>query len=47
MVATATNFAAGLAGQSLSHQEVLDLMADNAARLRRLLLGTVDGLRRA
>lgn len=42
--AMVTNFAAGMAGQALSHQEVLDLMAANTAKLRRLLTGAVDRL---
>jgi len=43
-VAMVTNYAAGLAGQALSHQEVLDLMRTNAARLRLLLTGAVERL---
>ena len=35
-VAMVTNYAAGLAGQPLSHQEVLDLMDANAERLKKL-----------
>lgn len=42
--AMVTNYAAGLSGQKLSHQEVLDLMAENAVRLRRLLAGAVERL---
>lgn len=41
-VAMVTNYAAGLAGRPLSHQEVLDLMAQNAACLRRLLARAVE-----
>ncbi len=43
-VCMVTNYAAGLAGQSLSHQEVLDLMAANALRLRQLLTGAIGRL---
>ena len=43
-VAMVTNYAAGLAGQALCHQEVLDLMAANTLALRRLLLGAIDRL---
>ncbi|MGE5529947.1 MAG: S-methyl-5'-thioadenosine phosphorylase [Patescibacteria group bacterium] len=39
--AMVTNYAAGMAGQALSHQEVLDLMSANAARLRRLFVGAL------
>lgn len=43
-VAMVTNYAAGMAGRALSHQEVLDLMAANAQRLRALLMGAIDRL---
>jgi len=41
-VAMVTNYAAGMAGRPLSHQEVLDLMAANAARLRWLLARAIE-----
>ncbi|MGQ9780288.1 MAG: S-methyl-5'-thioadenosine phosphorylase [Bacillota bacterium] len=41
-VAMVTNYAAGMAGRPLSHQEVLELMAENTTRLRKLLVRTVE-----
>ncbi len=41
-VALVTNWAAGLAGTKLTHQEVVSLMEANLARLRRLLARAID-----
>ncbi|MGE5554283.1 MAG: S-methyl-5'-thioadenosine phosphorylase [Betaproteobacteria bacterium] len=41
-VALVTNWAAGLAGTKLTHQEVVALMEANLARLRKLLARTID-----
>jgi len=43
-VAIATNFAAGLAGRALSHEEVVAAMAAATQDVQRLLLEAVDGL---
>lgn len=43
-VAMVTNYAAGIAQGRLSHQEVVDAMAENAANLRRLLMRAVEML---
>ncbi len=43
-VAVVTNFAAGISPTSLSHQEVLDLMATQTGRVLDLLLKTAAGL---
>jgi 5'-methylthioadenosine phosphorylase len=43
-VAIATNYAAGLAGRPLSHDEVVAAMGTALADVRRLLLGTVERL---
>ena len=39
-----TNYAAGMAGQPLTHEEVLEVMAANGANLRRLILEALPGL---
>lgn len=44
-VAISTNYAAGLAGRPLSHQEVVEAMGSATADVRRLLLGTIARLR--
>lgn len=36
-----TNFAAGISPTPLTHQEVLEIMADNATNLRKLAMGTL------
>jgi 5'-methylthioadenosine phosphorylase len=36
-----TNFAAGISPTPLTHQEVLEIMAENAANLRKLAMGTL------
>lgn len=43
-IAMVTNFAAGISPTKLTHQEVLDVMADNAANLRKLIMKAVAGL---
>lgn len=43
-LALVTNFAAGISKEVLTHQEVLDVMASNAAHLRALLMTTVPKL---
>ncbi|HZK25490.1 MAG TPA: S-methyl-5'-thioadenosine phosphorylase [Oscillospiraceae bacterium] len=43
-VALCTNFAAGLAPQELTHQEVLDVMAENVDKVRRLLAEVIPRL---
>ncbi|WPD20269.1 S-methyl-5'-thioadenosine phosphorylase [Thermaerobacter composti] len=43
-VAMVTNYAAGMAGQPLTHEEVLEVMAANGANLRRLILEALPGL---
>ncbi|MGE5507194.1 MAG: S-methyl-5'-thioadenosine phosphorylase [Chitinophagales bacterium] len=43
-IALVTNWAAGLAGCTLTHQEVVELMNANLARLRRLLAETIERL---
>jgi len=40
-VALSTNFAAGISKTVLTHQEVLEMMAENAKKLRRLLTATI------
>ncbi|WP_031515326.1 S-methyl-5'-thioadenosine phosphorylase [Desulfofalx alkaliphila] len=40
-VCMVTNFAAGISPTNLTHQEVLDVMAENAANLRQLAMGTM------
>ncbi len=45
-VAIATNFAAGLAGQPLSHDEVVAAMGQATADVRRLMLAALEGLDR-
>jgi len=42
LVAAVTNFAAGISATPLTHQEVLEVMAANAARLRSLLWRAVE-----
>lgn len=41
-VAMSTNFAAGMSGSILTHQEVLEVMAENTENVRRLLAAAVD-----
>jgi 5'-methylthioadenosine phosphorylase len=43
-VALSTNFAAGISPAVLSHQEVLDVMAENVENVRTLLMETIEGL---
>lgn len=43
-VCLSTNFAAGMTGQPLTHQEVMDLMSDHAGHLRALLERTLAHL---
>lgn len=43
-IAMVTNFAAGISRSKLSHQEVVEMMAENAEKLRGLLMETVLGL---
>lgn len=43
-VSLVTNFAAGLSQSPLTHQEVLEVMADNVAHLRSILLEALPGL---
>jgi 5'-methylthioadenosine phosphorylase len=43
-IAMVTNFAAGISPNKLTHQEVLDVMAENAANLRKLIMQAVAGL---
>ena len=43
-VALSTNFAAGMSPTVLTHQEVLDVMADNVDKVRRLLMEVVPSL---
>lgn len=45
-VAMVTNFAAGMTGQPLSHQEVLSVMADNVHQVRDLFFAAIDSLDR-
>jgi 5'-methylthioadenosine phosphorylase len=40
-VCMVTNFAAGISPNPLTHQEVLDIMAENAANLRKLAMNTI------
>lgn len=37
-----TNYAAGISRDRLSHQEVLDMMAENIDHIRELIMGTLD-----
>ncbi|MBE3587204.1 MAG: S-methyl-5'-thioadenosine phosphorylase [Thermoanaerobacteraceae bacterium] len=41
-IAMVTNFAAGISPTRLSHQEVVDVMAENAANLRRLVMRAIE-----
>ncbi|MFZ5643370.1 MAG: S-methyl-5'-thioadenosine phosphorylase [Bacillota bacterium] len=43
-IAMVTNFAAGISPNKLTHQEVLDVMAENAANLRKLIMQAISGL---
>src|SRR5690606_15581889 len=43
-ISMVTNYAAGLAGYPLSHEEVLDVMARNIAGLRDLIIETIPRL---
>ncbi|BDG60081.1 S-methyl-5'-thioadenosine phosphorylase [Caldinitratiruptor microaerophilus] len=43
-VSMVTNFAAGISPQPLTHEEVLEVMAQNAERLRRLAMLALDNL---
>lgn len=43
-IAMVTNFAAGISPNKLTHQEVLDVMAQNSANLRQLIMQAVSGL---
>ncbi|MDA8337259.1 MAG: S-methyl-5'-thioadenosine phosphorylase [Peptococcaceae bacterium] len=43
-VAMVTNFAAGISPTRLSHQEVLDVMAQNAGNIQRLAMQVIDWL---
>ncbi|MEX2355576.1 MAG: S-methyl-5'-thioadenosine phosphorylase [Thermaerobacterales bacterium] len=40
-VGMVTNFAAGITGQPLTHQEVLDILQQNSERLRKLIMNSV------
>ncbi|MFZ5591989.1 MAG: S-methyl-5'-thioadenosine phosphorylase [Bacillota bacterium] len=41
-VAMVTNYAAGISSSKLSHQEVVEIMTDNGANLRRLLMRAIS-----
>ncbi|MCQ2559286.1 MAG: S-methyl-5'-thioadenosine phosphorylase [Clostridia bacterium] len=43
-IAMVTNFAAGISPTALTHQEVLEVMAENAVKLRQLLIETISNL---
>ncbi|MHB8156014.1 MAG: S-methyl-5'-thioadenosine phosphorylase, partial [Desulfocucumaceae bacterium] len=43
-IAMVTNFAAGISPNKLTHQEVLDVMAENAANLRKLIMQAITDL---
>ncbi|MFZ5634910.1 MAG: S-methyl-5'-thioadenosine phosphorylase [Bacillota bacterium] len=43
-IAMVTNFAAGISPGKLSHQEVVEMMAENAEKLRGLVMRAVSGL---
>ena len=43
-VAMVTNYAAGIADSHLTHEEVLDMMAQLSADIKELLLNTIDAL---
>lgn len=43
-VAMVTNYAAGISPEKLSHQEVLDIMEENAENLRKLIMTTIAEL---
>jgi len=43
-IAMVTNFAAGISPNKLTHQEVLDVMAQNSANLRQLIMQAVSEL---
>lgn len=43
-IAMVTNFAAGISSTKLSHQEVVEIMAENGERLRNLIMRTVAGM---
>ncbi|MTI84546.1 MAG: S-methyl-5'-thioadenosine phosphorylase [Firmicutes bacterium] len=43
-IAMVTNFGAGISQDRLSHQEVLDVMDENANNLRKLVMGTISVL---
>lgn len=42
-IAMVTNFAAGISPNKLSHREVVDMMAENAEKLRGLIMQAVSG----
>lgn len=41
-IAMATNWAAGMSDQPLTHEEVVDFMSDNVSKFKKLILRTVD-----
>ncbi|MDU4961400.1 MAG: S-methyl-5'-thioadenosine phosphorylase [Sporomusaceae bacterium] len=41
-VSMVTNFAAGISSQALTHSEVVDTMRENSARIRTLLMRTIE-----
>jgi 5'-methylthioadenosine phosphorylase len=43
-VSMVTNFAAGISPQALTHEEVLEVMAENAENLKRLVMGTLRAI---
>lgn len=43
-IALSTNFAAGISPTVLTHHEVLDVMAENVEKVRRLLMATIPNL---
>jgi 5'-methylthioadenosine phosphorylase len=43
-VSMVTNFGAGISPTALTHEEVLQVMADNAEKLKNLVMGTLGGL---
>lgn len=45
-VALSTNFAAGISPTVLTHHEVLDVMAENVEKVRRLLMEVIPSLRK-
>ena len=43
-IAMVTNFAAGISPNKLSHQEVLEIMAENAEKLKGLVMRAISGM---